>query len=131
MAQLHAAVSSVYRVSPCCIPKATPYSTPSPVVLHGFGQACKWQMDNGRPGSPLSPCLIHEQGSARCPSSHTMSETHSALRTRASYHIPPPNLHLPTETPVTFWLYVLLYCLERKVIIVIVSHNGEKHSAKM
>lgn len=44
---------------------------------------------------------------------------------------PPPNLLLPTETPVTFSLYVPLYCLERKVIIAIVSHNGEKHSAKM
>lgn len=51
-------------VSPYSVPEVTPKSTPSPVVLHGFGQACKWQMDNGRPGSPRSPCLIHEQGSA-------------------------------------------------------------------
>lgn len=26
-----------------------PEVAPSPVVLRGFGQACKWQMDNGRP----------------------------------------------------------------------------------
>lgn len=57
-------VSSLDCVSPYSIPEVTPKSAPSPVVLHGFGQACKWQMDNGRPGSPLSPCLIHEQGSA-------------------------------------------------------------------
>lgn len=79
---------SVYSVSLRCIPKATLYSTPSPVILHGFGQACKWQMDSGRPSSPHSPCLIHEQGSVRCPSSHTMSETHSAPCTRAP-HTPP------------------------------------------
>lgn len=29
-----------------------PEVAPSPVVLRGFGQACKWQMDNGRPRRP-------------------------------------------------------------------------------
>lgn len=128
MAQLHAAVSSVCHASPCCIAKVTPYSTPSPAVLHGFGQACKWQMDSGCPGRPLSPCLIHEQRSGRCPSSHTIRDTLSALCTRASHHISPPNLF-----PVTFSLLcaaVLLFSLVRKVIIVIARCNGKKHSAK-
>lgn len=79
MAQLHAVVSSVYSGNLCCNPTCIPHSAPPPVIFHGFGHACKWQMDNGFPVSSLSPCLIHVQGAARCPSSHTMSETHSGL----------------------------------------------------
>lgn len=92
----------------CCLPNCIPYSTPSPVIFHGFGQACKWQMDSGHPGSFLSPCLIHEQGAARCPSSHTMSETHSSPCTMYLFHILPENLSSLTESPVTFSLYLLL-----------------------
>jgi len=79
MAQLHAGISSVYSVF-----LATSYSTPSPVVLHGFAQACKWQMDSGLPGGSLCPCLIHEQGVGAMPLvthhvRNTLSPVHRCL----------------------------------------------------
>lgn len=41
---------SVIHLRERCLPLySLPEVAPSPVVLRGFGQACKWQMDNGRP----------------------------------------------------------------------------------
>lgn len=126
MAQLLAASSSVYSVSPCTIPRATPCSAPSPVVLHGFGQACKWTA--GAPAAHAAHVLFMSRGRRDAPR-HTPCQKHTLpLCTQASYHAPPPN-PLPTQLkPVTFSLHEPLCPCPRKVITVKAGRDGGKHS---
>lgn len=110
-----------------------PEVAPSPVVLHGFGQACKWQMDNGR---PRRSCLTHVlfmrrgvfEGAAalRDAPGHTWRQKHtlptaaqplSALRLR--------NIHrgLCKKKKSGIICFYMQFAVEKKAILWIADHE--------